>query len=114
MAFPSRDTLDKQTLSKADKARVAGNQFLDVTEAPREIELGVGAVVIATGWKPYDVTRLSNLGAGNVKNCISNMQMERLASPCGPTAGRITRPRTPAGFAAWLLSSAPVLVNLIM
>ncbi|ATD80236.1 MULTISPECIES: heterodisulfide reductase subunit A [unclassified Desulfovibrio] len=91
-AFPSRYTLDKQTLSKADKARVAGNQFLDVTEAPREIELGVGAVVIATGWKPYDVTRLSNLGAGNVKNCISNMQMERLASPCGPTAGRITRP----------------------
>jgi quinone-modifying oxidoreductase subunit QmoA len=52
----------------------------------------VGAVVVATGWKPYDVTRLSNLGAGKVKNCISNMQLERLASPFGPTGGRMVRP----------------------
>ena len=79
-------------LSKADAARVAGNTFLDVNEEPREIELSVGAVVVATGWKPYDVTRLTNLGAGTVKNCISNMQLERLAAPSGPTGGRIVRP----------------------
>lgn len=71
---------------------MAGNKFLNPTEEAREIELKVGAVVVATGWKPYDVTRLSNLGAGTVKNCISNMQMERLASPFGPSNGRIVRP----------------------
>ena len=38
------------------------------------------------------MTRLTNLGAGSVKNCISNMQMERLASAFGPTGGRIVRP----------------------
>lgn len=78
-AFPGRYVLDVQALSKSDAARVAGNKFLNPTEEAREIELKVGAVVVATGWKPYDVTRLSNLGAGTVKNCISNMQMERLA-----------------------------------
>lgn len=69
-----------------------GGQFLDLAEKPHEVELSVGAVVVATGWKPYDVTRLSNLGAGKVKNCISNMQLERLASPFGPTGGRMVRP----------------------
>ena len=91
-AFPARYTLDTHTLSKADTARVAGAQFLDLAEKPHEVELSVGAVVVATGWKPYDVTRLSNLGAGKVKNCISNMQLERLASPFGPTGGRMVRP----------------------
>ena len=91
-AFPSRYTLDLNALSKSDSARVAGAQFLDVNEPQRELDLNVGAVVVATGWKPYDVTRLTNLGAGSVKNCVSNMQLERLASPFGPTGGRIVRP----------------------
>jgi len=38
------------------------------------------------------VTRLANLGAGAIKNCISNMQLERLASPFGPTQGIVKRP----------------------
>ncbi|MBO4301167.1 MAG: CoB--CoM heterodisulfide reductase iron-sulfur subunit A family protein, partial [Desulfovibrio sp.] len=91
-AFPNRYVLDTDALSKADAARVAGNDFLDVNEQPREVDFSVGAVVVATGWKPYDVTRLTNLGAGTVKNCVSNMQLERLASPFGPTGGRIVRP----------------------
>ena len=91
-AFPGRYVLDPSTLSKSDAARVAGNKFLNLTEKEHEIELNVGAIVVATGWKPYDVTRLTNLGAGSVKNCISNMQMERLASAFGPTGGRIVRP----------------------
>ena len=91
-AIPSRYTLDLDALSKSDSARVAGAKFLDVNEPQRELDLNVGAVVVATGWKPYDVTQLTNLGAGNVKNCVSNMQLERLASPFGPTGGRIVRP----------------------
>lgn len=91
-AYPARYVLDKSALSKADAARIGGNKFLEFNAEARDIELKVGAIVVATGWKPYDVTRLENLGAGNVKNCVSNMQLERLASPFGPTAGRIVRP----------------------
>jgi quinone-modifying oxidoreductase subunit QmoA len=91
-AFPGRYVLDAQALSKADTARVAGVKFIEPAEEPREMELNVGAIVVATGWKPYDVTQLTNLGAGSVKNCVSNMQLERLASPFGPTQGKIVRP----------------------
>ena len=51
-AFPGRYVLDPSTLSKSDAARVAGNKFLNLTEKEHEIELNVGAIVVATGWKP--------------------------------------------------------------
>lgn len=91
-AFPGRYVLDPKSLTPADAAKAAGCRYIRLDEKPSTIELSVGAIVIATGWKPYDVTKLANLGAGHVKNCITNMQFERLASPFGPTQGRIVRP----------------------
>ncbi|MDE7370652.1 MAG: heterodisulfide reductase subunit A, partial [Desulfovibrio sp.] len=91
-AYPARWVLDPDTLTRADAARVAGNRFLEINEGPREIELSVGAIVVATGWQPYGMEHLVNLGGGDIANCISNMQMERLASSFGPTGGKIVRP----------------------
>jgi quinone-modifying oxidoreductase subunit QmoA len=91
-AFPSRYVLDKENLSPEDQIKVAGSAFVNLNEEARDIELTVGSIVLATGWKPYDATRLENLGAGKIANCITNMQLERLASPHGPTDGVITRP----------------------
>ncbi len=91
-AFPARWVLDPSVLSAEDRLKAARDPNLDLNEEARDIELSVGSIVLATGWKPYDVTRLGNLGAGKVANCISNMQMERLASPHGPTDGAIKRP----------------------
>jgi len=59
---------------------------------PETITVNVGSVVLATGWDLYDVAKLDNLGAGKIKNVITNMQMERLASPNGPTGGKVLRP----------------------
>ena len=59
---------------------------------PETVQVKVGAVVMATGWNPYDATKLDNLGFGTVQNVVTNMMMERLAAPNGPTAGKIVRP----------------------
>jgi quinone-modifying oxidoreductase subunit QmoA len=91
-AFPFRYVLDRSNVDKEDRIRLAKNAFVDLNEEGRDIELSVGGIVLATGWRPYDMTRLANLGAGAVPNCISNMQMERLASPHGPTRGAVKRP----------------------
>jgi quinone-modifying oxidoreductase subunit QmoA len=48
--------------------------------------------VAATGWAPYDAGRIDNLGFGKYPNVVTNVIMERLAAPDGPTGGRILRP----------------------
>jgi quinone-modifying oxidoreductase subunit QmoB len=49
--------------------------------------LKVGAIVQATGFKPYDASKLDNLGYGKSPDVITNLQMEELAK-----AGKIARP----------------------
>ena len=48
----------------------------------------VGAIVLATGWKPYDASKLSALGYG-LPDVITNVQFEQMAA-----AGPIARPST--------------------
>lgn len=91
-AFPPRWSLDKAAATAEDLKSLESCPAVDLNEAEKEIELNVGAIVVATGWKPYDLTKLSNLGGGAVKDAVSNMQMERLANPAGPTGGKILRP----------------------
>ena len=54
--------------------------------------LNVAAVVAATGWAPYDATKIDNLGYGRCANVVTNVVMERMASVNGPTGGKILRP----------------------
>jgi quinone-modifying oxidoreductase subunit QmoA len=67
-------------------------QAIDLDMKGETVNLEVGSVVIATGWDAYKAENLDNLGGGKIKNVITNMQMERLASPNGPTLGKIQRP----------------------
>jgi len=63
---------------------------LDAKPVTREIQ--VGAVIAATGWKPYDATKLESLAYGTAKNVVTNVEFERLAALDGPTGGRLERP----------------------
>ena len=60
--------------------------------APTEIKIKAASIILATGWKPYDASKIDYLGFGTYKNVITNVMMERLASPGGPTNGKILRP----------------------
>ncbi|SKA97201.1 quinone-modifying oxidoreductase subunit QmoA [Paucidesulfovibrio gracilis DSM 16080] len=94
-AFPARYTIDPDTCDKIELERIKDAcpyDAIDLEEQPKTFDLNVGSIVWATGWKPYPMEKLTNLGGGKVPNVISNMQMERLASPSGPTDGRIVRP----------------------
>jgi heterodisulfide reductase subunit A len=53
------------------------------------IELDVAAVVVATGFDPFDATKKPELGYGRYPNVISGLEFERLASASGPTKGKI-------------------------
>jgi len=95
MAYPPVYVLDREALSDADAKKISevcppGAVDLDMKE--EEIEVEVGAVIVATGWRPYDAAKLDNLGFGRCQNVITNVMMERLAARGGPTGGEIVRP----------------------
>ncbi|MBI1986868.1 MAG: CoB--CoM heterodisulfide reductase iron-sulfur subunit A family protein [Nitrospinae bacterium] len=95
MAFPMRYVLDPRILGTDDAHRCAqacAYQAIDLSMQPKRLEIQVDSIVWATGWQPYDATRLDNLGFGRYPNVITNVMMERLAAPNGPTGGRIARP----------------------
>lgn len=94
-AFPFQYVIDSKHCSKdCMKACFDACKYnaVDLDMKPEKINLKVGAVVLATGWNPYDMSKLDILGSGTIKNVITNMMMERLASTDGPTNGKIVRP----------------------
>jgi quinone-modifying oxidoreductase subunit QmoA len=105
MAFPARYVIDPRIVGTEDGKRAQAAckyDAVDLEMQPKTVNLSVGAVVWATGWVPYDAKKMDNLGFGKHKNVITNMMMERLAAPNGPTQGRVTRPsdgQAPASIA---------------
>nr|WP_320016445.1 CoB--CoM heterodisulfide reductase iron-sulfur subunit A family protein [uncultured Desulfobacter sp.] len=94
MAFPQRYVMDP-AMSQDDREKVkeaCKYNAIDFSMEESTFDLKVGAVVFATGWQPYDATRIDNLGFGRYQNIITNMMLERLASSNGPTEGKIIRP----------------------
>ncbi|MBM3124346.1 MAG: FAD-dependent oxidoreductase [Chloroflexi bacterium] len=59
-------------------------------DAPRRIEVDVGAIVVATGFDVFDPRRKPEFGYGKYPQVITSLEFERLASASGPTAGRIS------------------------
>jgi quinone-modifying oxidoreductase subunit QmoA len=95
MAFPTKYVIDGAACHGADCgkcAEVCKYDAIDLKMEAKTMELSVGAIVWATGWQPYDATRIDNLGFGQYPNIITNMMMERLASLNGPTCGAILKP----------------------
>jgi len=56
------------------------------------VDIKIGTIILATGYDPYDATRMHQYGFGRHKNVINALQMERLLSSYGPTAGKVKRP----------------------
>lgn len=62
-----------------------------------EVAVRCGAIVQATGFKPYEISKLGHLGGGTVDNVITSARFEEIAA-----AGKIIRPsdsREPASVA---------------
>jgi quinone-modifying oxidoreductase subunit QmoA len=95
MAFPARYVIDPRIVGTEEGQRVKAAcpyDAVDLEMQPKSLSLNVGAVVWATGWVPYDAKKMDNLGFGKHANIVTNMMMERLAAPNGPTQGKVLRP----------------------
>ncbi|NIO68359.1 MAG: FAD-dependent oxidoreductase [Anaerolineae bacterium] len=53
------------------------------------VELEVGAIIVATGYEPFDPHLKPEFAYGIYDNVITSLEFEQLSSPSGPTGGRI-------------------------
>jgi quinone-modifying oxidoreductase subunit QmoA len=93
-AWPQRFTIDREACKDGCQACVDACKYdaIDLAAGATEEELAVSSVILATGWRPYPLEKLTELGGGRFPDVIANVQMERLSSPWGPTGGKILRP----------------------
>ncbi len=94
-AWPKRYVFDRDAVSD-EAARAIADACpygaVDPTAAEATETIEAGAVVVATGWKPYPKANLVDLGGDRFEDVLANVELERLAAPAGPTGGRILRP----------------------
>jgi heterodisulfide reductase subunit A-like polyferredoxin len=65
---------------------------IDHDQLPKEIEVPIGSVIIATGFDLSDAKIKSEYGYGRYDNVITSLEFERILSASGPFAGHVLRP----------------------
>jgi len=94
-AFPMRYVIAAQAAAgEAGEKIKAACQYgaVDLDEKPATSDITIGAIIWATGWKPYNPSKLTAYSYDQSPDIINNVEMERLAAHNGPSAGKILRP----------------------
>jgi len=85
-------TIDDDNCIKCEMCvKSCEREAIDLTQEDEEIEIPVGAIVVATGYELYDVSKYPRLGYGKYKNVIHALEYERLINAAGPTGGNLMR-----------------------
>ncbi|MDA1090857.1 MAG: CoB--CoM heterodisulfide reductase iron-sulfur subunit A family protein [Proteobacteria bacterium] len=94
-AYPMRYVIAPEAASGDEGAKIKAAckyDAVDLEETSTTSEINVGAIIWATGWKPYDASKLTSYIYDQSPDIINNVEMERLAAHNGPTGGKILRP----------------------
>ena len=71
---------------------VCGRDAVDHNMVEQIEQVQVGAVILAPGYQIYQAELSQEYGLGRYPNVITALQLERLLSASGPTAGHVQRP----------------------
>jgi heterodisulfide reductase subunit A len=106
-AVPARPVIDPKTCAKLIRngcglcLKKCKAEAINFKDQDKLVEEKVGAVVIATGYKLYNIGKTQDrpglegygeYGYGKYKDVIDSLQFERLMSASGPTVGELKRP----------------------
>jgi len=95
---PGVDALIRETEAHPDIQVLTGAEVQGIAGQPGKFEVSIrrdgevrsvtaGAVVLATGWRPFDATALERYGFGKSPNVVTNVTLEEMAR-----TGKLTRP----------------------
>jgi len=92
-AVPLVYTIDKDHCIECYKCVDAcgARRAIDFEQQPEEVELDVGAIIVATGYDIYLPYDNALYGYGKYDNVITALEFERLILAAGPTGGKVVR-----------------------
>ncbi|MBN1223878.1 MAG: (2Fe-2S)-binding protein [Candidatus Aminicenantes bacterium] len=70
-------------------AKVCAKEAINHDAEEEEVELEVGSVILASGFKSFDASRIPAYGYGRFDNVVTALEFERLVNASGPTGGKI-------------------------
>lgn len=73
-------------------AKVCQAKAIDYEQKDQEVEVEVGAIIVATGYDVFDPSVIPEYGYDRIPNVVTALEFERLLSASGPTAGHLDRP----------------------
>ncbi|MBN2520115.1 MAG: CoB--CoM heterodisulfide reductase iron-sulfur subunit A family protein [Bacteroidales bacterium] len=95
-AVPNKYLIDADNCTKItqDKCGVCAKvcpvpDCINYEDKDEEIEVSIGNIILATGYKPFDATRDDRFGYGKLPNVLTSLEFERLVNASGPTDGNI-------------------------
>jgi heterodisulfide reductase subunit A len=62
---------------------------IDFEQQDKEVEVEVGAIIVATGYDAFDSSVIPHYGYGRYDNVFTALQFERMCNASGPTEGKI-------------------------
>jgi heterodisulfide reductase subunit A len=62
---------------------------IDLDMADTLTTLEVGQIMVATGFKSFDATRMTQYGYGRYDNVVTSLEFERMLNSTGPTGGKV-------------------------
>ncbi|HAF29268.1 MAG TPA: heterodisulfide reductase subunit A [Bacteroidales bacterium] len=94
MAFPYKYFIDDEYCKKESCNKcveVCNYDAIDLNAKEEIREIEVSSVVIATGWKNYDASKIDNLNYSTSKNIITNVEFERFIASNGIGENKLLR-----------------------
>ena len=70
---------------------VCENEAIDFSQKPEKMEIKVGAVILSSGFEPFDPKVKGDYGYGTMENVVTSLDFERFLSSTGPYEGEILR-----------------------
>lgn len=91
-AVPRVVTVDKDNCLECGLCEsMCQAEAVDLAQQPEEVNLNVGAIVVAVGFDLFNPSEIPAYGYGRYKNVITALELERLLCASGPTGGHLVR-----------------------
>ncbi len=95
LAFPMKYTIDGDICKKESCGKcldVCDYNAINLDAKPAEIVVQAHAIIVATGWSPYDASKIENYHYSSEENVVTNIEFDHILAACIREEKLLARP----------------------